>query len=105
MIACVEKKFSVKASDLHVKLISELRQNLEDGIMETLSYAKCQIERMKIQFTEIFDELDKLIQQKYTELEQYTNDQKTKEVELEKSKKLLAWIEMCQTEINQILNI
>ena len=99
------EKFSVKASDLHVKLISELRQNLEDGIMETLSYAKCQIERMKIQFTEIFDELDKLIQQKYTELEQYTNDQKTKEVELEKSKKLLAWIEMCQTEINQILNI
>ena len=99
------EKFSVETSIIQTGLISKLRRSLDEGIEAALSYASDQIEAMKAQFTDIFDELDKLIQQKYTELEQCANDQKTKEAELERNKKLLAWIETCKQEIEEILNI
>lgn len=99
------EKFSVDTSVIQTGLVSKLKRNLDDGIQSALDYAVDQIEWMKIQFTEIFDELDELIQQKYTELEQCANDQKTKEAELEKNKKLLRWIEACKSEIDDILNI
>ena len=60
---------------------------------------------MKSQFTNIFDELDAIIKEKYTELEMCATDQKTKEAELEKNKKLLTWIESNKAEIEEILNI
>ena len=99
------EKFSVETSIIQTGLISKLRRSLDEGIEAALSYASDQIAAMKAQFTDIFDELDKLIQQKYTELEQCASDQKTKEAELEKNKKLLAWIEACKKEIEEILNI
>ncbi len=99
------EKFSVETSIIQTGLVSKLRRSLDEGIESALSYASDQIEAMKAQFTDIFDELDELIQQKYTELEQCANDQKTKEAELNKNKKLLAWIEACRKEIEEILNI
>ncbi len=99
------EKFSVETSVIQTGLVSKLRRNLDEGIEDALGYAENQIETMKIQFTKIFDELDELIRQKYTELEQCANDQKTKEAELEKNKKLLKWIEACKAEIDGILNI
>lgn len=99
------EKFSVDTSVIQAGLVSKLKRNLDDGIQSALDYAADQIEGMKIQFTEIFDELDELIQKKYTELEQCANDQKTKEAELEKNKKLLRWIEACRSEIDDILDI
>ena len=103
----VEKieKFSVETSVIHSGLISKMRRNLDDGIEAALNYAQEQIEAMKKQFTEIFDELDVLIKEKYTELEQCATDQKTKEEELNKNKRLLEWIEGCKKEIEDILNI
>lgn len=103
----VEKieKFSVETSVIQSGLISKMRRNLDDGIEAALNYAQEQIEAMKKQFTEIFDELDVLIKEKYTELEQCATDQKTKEEELNKNKRLLEWIEGCKKEIEDILNI
>lgn len=99
------ENFSVETRVIQSGLISKLRRNLDEGIEDALSYAKDQIETMKSQFTVIFDELDALIQEKYTELEMCATDQRTKEAELEKNKKLLAWIEACKVEIEEILNI
>ncbi len=103
----VEKieKFSVDTSDIQTGLISRLRKNLDDGIENALNYAQEQIDNMKTQFTEIFDDLDALIQKKYDELEQCANDQQTKEAELKKNKGILGWIEACREEINEILDI
>lgn len=103
----VEKieKFSVETSVIQSGLISKMRRNLDDGIEAALNYAQEQIEAMKKQFTEIFDELDVLIKEKYTELEQCATDQKTKEEGLNKNKRLLEWIEGCKKEIEDILNI
>ena len=99
------EKFSVETSVIQSGLVSKLRRNLDEGIEAALEYASTQIENIKKQFSELFDELDDIIQQKYTELEQCATDQKTKEEELEKNKKLLSWIEANKAEIENILNI
>ena len=99
------EKFSVETRVIQSGLVSKLRRSLDEGIDDAVKYAEDQINRMKDQFSELFDELDNLIQEKYTELEECASDQKTKEEELNKNKKLLAWIEACRTEIDQILDI
>ena len=78
---------------------------MDDGIESALGFAEDQIEDMKSQFTSIFDELDVIIKKKYTALEMCATDQKTKEAELEKNKKILTWIESNKAEIEEILNI
>lgn len=99
------EKFSVETRVIQSGLVSKLRRSLDEGIDDAVKYVEDQINRMKDQFSELFDELDNLIQEKYTELEECASDQKTKEEELNKNKKLLAWIEACRTEIDQILDI
>lgn len=99
------EKFFVETAVIQTGLVSKLRRNLDEGIEDALRYAEEQIDRMKAQFTGLFDELDELIKQKYTELEQCASDQKIKEEELEKNKKLLEWIEANKKEIDNILDI
>lgn len=99
------EKFSVATADILDVLVSKLRMNLDEGIDSALKYTSNQIDCMKVQFTQFFDELDVLIQEKYTELEQCASDQKTKEEELEKNKKLLSWIEVNKAEIDSVLDI
>ena len=99
------EKFSVETSLIQSGLISKLRRNLDEGIEAALGYAEEQVATMKKQFTDIFDELDTLIKEKYEELEKCATDQETKEKELEENKKLLAWIEENKREIDGILNI
>ena len=99
------ENFSVDTSDISAGLLMKIQRNLDEGIADALSYAETQIENMKTQFAELFDELDALIQEKYTELEQCATDQQTKAEALEKNKALLGWIEACRAEIDDILNI
>ena len=99
------EKFSVDTSVIQSGLISKLRRSLDEGIGDAIQYAEDQINRMKQQFSKMFDELDDLIKKKYTELEQCATDQKTKEAELNKNRSLLKWIEGCRAEIDEILNI
>lgn len=99
------EKFSVETAVIQAGLVSRLRRNLDEGIEEALSYAEDQIDHIKVQFAELFDELDALIQKKYTELEQCASDQQRKEEELEKNKNILSWIETCKKEMDEILDI
>lgn len=99
------ENFSVATSDISAGLLMKIQRNLDEGIADAVSYAETQIENMKTQFAELFDELDALIQEKYTELEQCATDQQTKAEALEKNKALLGWIEACKAEIDDILNI
>jgi hypothetical protein len=99
------ENFLVATSDISAGLLMKIQRNLDEGISAALSYAETQIENMKMQFAELFDELDALIQEKYTELEQCATDQQTKAEALEKNKALLGWIEACKAEIDDILDI
>jgi len=99
------EKFSVETRVIQSGLISKLRKSIDEGIDGALDYAEDMVDNLKTQFSLYFDELDQIIRQKYTELEECARDQRTKEEELEKNRKLLAWIEACKTEIDDILNI
>ena len=99
------EKFSVETSVIQTGLVSKLRRSLDEGIESALGYASEQIETMKNQFTEMFDELDMLIQKKYTELEKCAKDQALNKKELQYNKKILDWIESCKSEMDDILDI
>ena len=100
-----ETVFTVATHDISAGLLVKIQRNLDEGIESALSYAETQIENMKKQFAALFDELDEIIQEKYSELEQCATDQQTKAEELKRNRTLLDWIEACKTEIDEILNI
>lgn len=99
------EKFSADVSVIHTGLMSKVRRELDESIDAALDYAEDQITDMKDQFMDMFDDLDRLIKQKYDELVKCANDQKAKEEELEKNKELLSWIEACKAEIDEILDM
>ncbi len=99
------EKYSVRISDIQTAVVGKLRQSLDEGIESALHYAEDQILNMKQQFTNMFEELDALVIQKYNELEICAKDQKQKEEKLKRNKDILYWIECNIAEINQILEI
>lgn len=103
----VEKieKFSVETAVIQSGMTSKFLKNLDDGIAAAIEHANTQISNMKIQFSDIFDELDEIIKKKYDELSLCASDQEEKEKELESNKKILKWIELNKNEINSILNM
>ncbi len=103
----VEKieKFSAKTSVLQAGLMSKYRQSVDEGVDDALEYADETIKKMKQQFMVIFDKLDKIIEEKYDELNKCAFDQEKKEAELTRNKKILNWIQECTDEINRILDM
>ena len=99
------EKFSLDTDKIQTALVGKFRRNIDDGIGNALQYADAQIDNMKKQFMIMFDELDKLIAQKYSELEEFSKGQQLKEQELENNRKILAWIEDCCDKIDGTLEI
>ena len=99
------EQYCVETAIIQTGLISNLSRRRDEGIEETLNYAQEEIDNMKSQFRDMFDELDELIKQKYTELEQCMADEETRKAELEKSRRLCAWIEERSEQIEKVLDI
>ena len=99
------EKFTLTTALLQTALMAKMRQNLANGIAEAEKYAAEEVENMKNQFYVIFAELDKVIEEKYTELEKCATDQSQMEAELKKNQGILEWIETCMQEINDILDM
>ena len=99
------EKYSVKLSKLQAKLISLIRDDTTENINSTLAHAEEQVKSIKKQFQDRFDKLDKIISDKYRELENCASAQKEKEKTLAESRKQLAWIEQNIAEINSILDM
>ncbi len=99
------EKFSMATDKIQTALVKKFRRNIDDGIKNALQYAREQIDKMKQQFLSMFDELDKLIAQKYSELEACAKDQDRKQQVLEDNRRILAWIEDCRDKIDGILEI
>lgn len=99
------EKFSLEIKQLQTKLLQDFRENVDDGTEDAISYAANQIKSMKQQFITFFNELDNIIKAKYNELEKCISDENLKKEQLEKSKKILAWIEHCKIEMDNILNV
>lgn len=99
------EKYQVKTTTIQAGLIAKMRQNLDEGVNAALTYAEEMVEQMKEDFSRSFDELDRIIQSKYEELEKCAKDQKAQENQLEDTRAVLQWIETCQHEIDEILDI
>lgn len=99
------EKYQVKTTTIQAGLIAKMRQNLDEGVNAALTYAEEMVEQMKEDFSKSFDELDRIIQSKYEELEKCAKDQKAQENQLEDTRAVLQWIETCQHEIDEILDI
>lgn len=99
------EKFSVSVALIQRGLIAKMNQNLDEGIDRAELFAEEQVEKMKHQFSVLFDELDKIIAEKYEELERCATEQSEKEERLKENQKLLQWIETNMTEINSILDV
>lgn len=97
-------KFRAEVTELSAGLIRQLDVTLDDGIEKAVEYAKVQAEDMKAQFTAMFDELDRLIQEKYDELEQAAADEQSRQAMLEKNRETLNWIETCQKQVNEAID-
>lgn len=99
------EKFSAETDLIQTGLIRRFRQNLDEGIESALAYAYEQVSGMKKQFASSFDALDRLIEQKYNELDQCANNQRLREAELEKNQNLLNWIVGYREMIDKILDM
>lgn len=99
------EKFSVKTALIQRGLIAKMSRNLDEGIESALGFAEEQVEDMKAQFSRLFDELDKIISDKYAELEKCATDQDEKEKRLKENQEILQWIETNMDEINSILDV
>ena len=98
-------KYEVRVDEIQSAFISKYRMEIDAGIENSLKYAAEQIESLKEQFANSFDELDYLITTKYTELDSLANNQQKKEQELEKNRRILKWIEDNKNEMNGLLDI
>lgn len=99
------EKFTLTTALLQTALMSKMRQNLANGVKGALDYAAEEVENVKTQFSKIFAELDRVIAEKYSELEKCATDQSIKEAELQKNKGILEWLETCMEEINDIIDM
>lgn len=68
-------KYVVMTSELQRKLINPLQQQLSDGLNGLKEAVTENITSLKEQFMASFDEIDKVIQKKYAELESCMNEQ------------------------------
>lgn len=99
------EKFQVTTVRIQSALIAKMRRNLDEGIKNTMKYAEEQVVRMKQQFLRLFDQLDKVISEKYKELEKCSTDEKEKKAALKENQDILNWIEANITEIDSILEM
>lgn len=99
------EKFSASTASIQQALISKMRCNLDEGTDSALGFAREQVDAMKVQFSRIFEDLDKIIAAKYAELEKCATDESEKRETLRKNQNILNWIETNINEINTILEM
>lgn len=97
------EEFSLELSELQTKLLSKLRERLDDNIKEVQENAEQQVVTMKQQFKQMFTKIDELVKQRYKELAQCTEDSEKEEREYKKNKEILGWLEQCKRELDEII--
>ncbi|MCD7837691.1 MAG: hypothetical protein LUG65_02115, partial [Clostridiales bacterium] len=99
------EKFSVETGKIQQALMMKMRKSLDDGIKGAKGYAEEQVESIKAQFSNRFDQLDELILAKYDELNQAAGDAEKHQKALEENRRKLAWLEDCIREIDSVLDM
>ena len=98
-------KFTSKVSDIQIKCISKLREDLDTGIEEALAYSKEQSNKMRKQLMDMLDNLNDIIKEKYEELNNCASEKANREKEIEENQKRLNWLLKIQKAIDDLLDI
>ena len=101
--------YVVNTAELQRKLVTPVRKQLDDDVKGLLEAASKWIRELKDQFIETFNDIDKIIGEKYSELEKLSRqDQELKE-RLEKTReeyrRLIAFLEENKRKIELILDV
>ncbi|MCC8051415.1 MAG: dynamin family protein [Clostridiales bacterium] len=99
------EKFSADVAEIQSSLLILFEKSLDLGLKAALHHAEEQVDSVKEQFKNIFLELDSLLLKKYQELDDCTVEKEQKETELKLNRAILKWIEACQREVQEILEI
>lgn len=97
--------YVVPVADLQRKLVTPIRQQLDSDVEELIKVATSCIENLKTQFLNSFDEVDELIESKYSELESYTQQQEELEQRKNECKSMLTFIQDNLKELADALNV
>ena len=97
--------FSVEKDVIKNGLGMKFRESLDVGINGAEEQAGERVMKLKKNFSASFDEVDKKIKEKYSELEAYAQIEENKQAVIEKTKHLLGWIESNQREIDALLDL
>jgi len=99
------EKFSVEKTLLQIGLTAKLNRTIDEAIDAAVELAGEQIETIKKQFMNLFGVLDAMIREKYKELKQYANDQEENEARMKENQKILSWLETCEQEISNAIDM
>lgn len=99
-----ERKY-VEAKKLADRFFAPLQENLYENRNHAVKYAKQQTTEVKVLFSEKFDELDKVLDDKLTELKMYANNKESIEMLVQESQKKLNWLKDIQVQMEAILDI
>lgn len=97
--------FSVEKGVIQRGLVTKFRQSVAEGIKTAMGEANKRVEKLKQNFTDSFAEVDRKIEEKYKELEDYAKDQENKEAVVKENQEILKWIEDNQREIDKLLDM
>lgn len=95
----------IDGDKLSAQFIMPIQKKLYKSQALAMDFAKQGAELIKDDFSKKFDELDKLLKEKLSELKQCASDEKIAKRKLEEAKKKKAWLEDIQGRVNAILDI
>ena len=103
--AIYEEREYVDGTKLAQRFFAPIQERLFENSNGAVEYAKNQTRKIKAEFSKKFEELDRVLQVKLQELEEYANDNKNIERRIQESESKLRWLEDIQDKTKRILDI
>ena len=100
-----EDREFVDGEKLVNQFFAPIQSALIDNSRNARQYAKKQSVQIKNYFMEQFNQIDKVLKDKLTELEKYATDKKYIEKAIEESKRKLNWLEDIESKVKEILEV
>lgn len=100
-----EDREYVDGEKLVKQFFAPIQSSLINNNKSAAEYAKKQSLQIKNYFMEQFNQIDKILKGKLTELERYATDKKSIEKAIAESKEKLNWLENIQNKVKEILEV
>lgn len=97
--------YVVPVIDLQRKLVTPIGEKLDSGVNELVKKATECVKQLKQQFSDSFEEIDKIIGAKYSELEDYANQERDIERRKEECKEFLEFVNENLKELNNAIDV